>query len=135
MRKGFCVLDPMFDRKKFAVYTGGLAVLFACLYFFRAEEEPEPATVASSSEADAPQATDYERGYMSGFRAFQNQFGMYVPVEQNVPKGRAYRYTSSHSEDDVSEEGKGYADGYHRAAALSRCPGDGCPAFDSGPNR
>lgn len=133
------MFDPMFNRKMFAACTVGLAALFACLCCFRAEEEPAavqaeekptPTAVASPSESDAPRVTDYERGYMSGFLAFQKQFGVYVPAEQNIPKGHFYSYTSHKDDEDSDEETKGYVDGYHRASAMIHCP-----ASASGPSR
>lgn len=65
-----------------------------------------------------PVSDDYERGFVNGYRAFREQSGEYVPIEQYAP-AVAHQYSSSHWSE---METKGYVDGYHKATNMQCCP-------------
>jgi len=78
-----------------------------------------PERRSSDKAVDFFLSDDYERGFVSGYRAFREQSEDYVPQEQYSPSVPAYSYSSYH----WSElETRGYIDGYHKATAIQSCP-------------
>lgn len=66
-------------------------------------------------------ADDYERGFISGYRAFRQQSEEHLPSEQYTSAASSHLYSSSHWSD---LETRGYVDGYHKAAKMQHCPVD-----------
>ena len=81
--------------------------------------------VGESPREDSPEVvvleesftTPYRHGYDRGYASFLRQMG------EEAPMPVAARYATGLDEHEVSEEeGRGYVDGYHRAADGFVCP-------------
>lgn len=120
MSKGFCILDPLFNKK--ICVLAGLALILVTALILLAESRRKP----GESEAGSAlvQGGSYEENYIRGYRAFQEQSGIYLPAEQYIPPAKTYSYTSREFGDDPRPEWeRGYEDGYHRASQMQNCPG------------
>lgn len=113
-------LDPLFNRKIFAVVCLILTVSFTTYIAFSSrglppDRAPESVEVSPNKSPLRPE-TAYEQGFRNGYSSFLAQTGKYIP-QPNVTAS----YASSYSSDDEDVQ-KGYVDGYHRATEVESCP-------------
>lgn len=124
MPKRFCILDPFFNRKFCAIFLLGFATILALRLTIDADKNVEAPLENRESASAAPPSGSYEEGYRNGYRAFQEQSGVYLPAEQYTPPYRSSQYVSQDfREENRSEEQRGYEDGYHKASRMQNCPG------------
>lgn len=91
----------------------GLVCLVFLASFFLARRGPEVDVVVESSSVPV---SPYRVGYERGRASFLRQMG------EDVPLPPAVKYANLDGHEVSEEEGRGYVDGYHRAAELMYCP-------------
>jgi hypothetical protein len=96
-----------------------LFVVF-CLMGTRDSVVVEEVSVVSAPEGSIESLEVADSAYSYGFRRGEACFLVQMGEDVKIPSSSRYMVEGHWSEDDV---GRGYVDGYHRAAEMFSCPG------------
>jgi hypothetical protein len=105
-----------------AVLALTLSFLFVVFCLMGKREAEEVSVVVSESvpEESIESLKVAESAYSYGFDRGQACFRVQMGEDVKIPSSSRYMVEGHWSEDEV---GRGYVDGYHRAASMFSCPG------------